>query len=134
MKTSFFLITFLAIFSTSLTIAQNPKKTKPAANCRISLHEIWVTQNGQMVTDVHVGGDYTLGITGSNVENFAVLINNTVSYAYLLAPVKGGVAYNIHFGSNLGSRLGKIETLELLNKCTGETIQAKLYQPVNVVK
>jgi hypothetical protein len=111
------------------------KKSNASSNCAVSIKDAYFVQNGQMVSNVQIftsdtKRSYTLGVSGVNVENIEVQINNTISYAYKLENVNGIARFDIHFANRPGLT---INTVTLVNKCNYETFEAQLYQPVTII-
>lgn len=109
------------------------KQSNAASNCTVTLKDVWFVQNGQMVSNVQIftsanKQSYTLGISGVNVENIEVQINNYISYAYKLETINGIARFDVHFAN----RPGTIRSITLINRCNQETIEAQLYQAVNI--
>ncbi len=110
------------------------RQSNEASNCSVTIKEAWFAQNGQMVSNVAIftsanKQSYGFAISGTNVENIDVQINNTISYAYKLETINGLVRFDLHFAN----RPGTINSITLINRCNQETIEAQLYQPVTII-
>jgi hypothetical protein len=104
-------------------------------NCNATVKSAWFVENGKMVSQVRAYTNankqsYTLGISGTNLDNIEVVINNTISYAYRLPKVNELVQFDIHFAPNQG----EIKFIELRNRCSQEIIKVQLYQSVFIIK
>lgn len=123
-------ITLIALVTVVNSVsAQRPI---PLPKCNAVADQIYFVASGQMVSDVHPGGNgYQLNILGQGANKFALVKEDHMSSVSLIANYTNDTQakWQVYFNPNMGR---EITSVKMRSKCTGRAVH-EYTLTVNVV-
>ena len=118
-----FAILLMFIFA-GQSLAQRTPPVGQLPKCKAQADQIYFVASGQMVSDVHPGGNgYQLNIIGAGANKFTLVKDDFMTSVSLIAGYTNDsqAKWQVYFNPNMGR---EITSVRMMSECTGRAVNA----------